>query len=567
MYTSLVNVQIIISLLKQNNIMHLVLSPGTRNVPFVHSVETDPFFTCYSIVDERSAGYFALGLSEALDEPVCISCTSSTATCNYLPAMKEAQKNHIQLIALTADRDMRFLYQMEDQMINQENMYKRYTKCSINLPVIRDDDDIWFCVRNVNKALLELNHYEKGPIQINYQVAAIGNFLVKELPVFRKMDRIEEENVPIVRNEYQEKLASKKRILVLCGEHYDRSDELKELLKNFLQKYNAVISYDCFSNVTSDSFLKTVLVTEAMDNDEFEGFLPDLVITVGIHIWSTIKYKLKDYGKKIEHWHIAKDGQVVDGLKALTSIFECTPALFFKSMNQGRVSQNDNKYYCLWKKRINLVRYPKLRFTNFSIIRDFAMQIPEDSLLHLSILNSVRLINFCALKSQVRCFANLGADGIDGTLSTFLGQSNMEDELSFLIIGDLSFLYDLNASLMQLKRNQRILVINNFAGGEFYTNFGLDCFTTLNKHIAAGHHTKISEGISMMNATYLSASNQLELNENLKIFVSDSQEAIIMEVFTDADTDSKVLKQFYRMNKKNTVKTFVKKGVRKVFKR
>ena len=88
MYTHIKGVQILISLLKQFNISHVVLSPGTRNTALAGSIENDPFFHCYSIVDERSAGYFALGLSEALDEPVCVSCTAATATCNYLPAMK-----------------------------------------------------------------------------------------------------------------------------------------------------------------------------------------------------------------------------------------------------------------------------------------------------------------------------------------------------------------------------------------------------------------------------------------------------------------------------------------------
>jgi len=566
MYTNLKNVQIIISLLKQHNIKHLVLSPGTRNTPFVHSVETDPFFQCYSIVDERSAAYFALGLSAALDEPVGLSCTSSTATCNYLPAIKEAYEKNIKLIALTADRDYRLLYQMEDQMIDQIDMYKKYTKCSVNLPIVKDDYDIWFCERSVNKALLELNHNEKGPIQINYQVSSIGEFSVKKLPNYRKIDRIDENNVNKYLKKYQEKLQSKKRILVLCGENYSKSNELNDLLVEFSKKYNTVISYDYFSNLTSESFLKTVMVTESMDDDEFKMFLPDLVITIGGHIWSFVKYKLRRYSKEFEHWRISPDGEVIDGLRALTNIFECKPEVFFKNINKGVTSQNDNQYYYLWKKRIDLVRIPNLKFTNFSVISDFTKKIPDGSLLHLSILNSTRLANFCKISSNVKCFSNLGADGIDGSLSTFLGQSSEGNRLSFLIIGDLSFLYDLNASLTKLNGNQRILIINNFAGGEFHNNFGLNSISTLNQHIAAGHNTKVSEWAYLMNAKYLSAKNQDELDIQLDEFVSNSDTAIVLEVFTDADTDSKVLKEFYIINKRITFKKFLKKILNKLMK-
>ncbi len=563
MYTNHVNIQIIISLLKQHNIKHLVLSPGTRNAPLVHSVETDSFFTCYSIVDERSAAYFALGLSASIDAPVCLSCTSSTAACNYLPAIKEAYEKHIQLIALTADRDRHLLYQMEDQMIDQVNMYKGYTKCSVNLPAVKCDDDIWFCERSINKVILELDHHGKGPVHINFEVSKIGNFSTKQLPVYRKITRVESFADARMLKNYQEKLACKKRILVLCGEYYSQSDELEKLLKEFAQKYNAVISYDYFSNITNDAFLKTVMITEAMDAEEFKKFLPDLVITIGSHVWSFIKYKLRHNGRMFEHWRISSDGEVIDGFKALTNVFECPPEAFFKAMNQVESSNNDNQYYQLWKNRINSVCYPDLKFTNFSVVRDFIKQIPDGSLLHLSILNSTRLINFWSLGSNVRCFSNLGADGIDGSISTFLGQSNVNDKLSFLVIGDLSFLYDLNATLIQLHENQRILLINNFAGGEFHTNFGLDSISTLNQHIAAGHHTKLAAWISMLNVKYLCASNQQELNESLKVFVSKSEVPIILEVFTDADTDAKTLKKFYSINRTHTNKTFVKKFIYK----
>ena len=80
MYTELKVYQIIIALLKKYGISRCVLSAGSRNIPFVHSVETDSFFDCYSVVDERSAGYFAIGLSQQLQEPVVISCTASTAS-------------------------------------------------------------------------------------------------------------------------------------------------------------------------------------------------------------------------------------------------------------------------------------------------------------------------------------------------------------------------------------------------------------------------------------------------------------------------------------------------------
>ena len=187
MYTSLKNVQVLVSLLKQYGIHHLVLSPGTRDVPLVHTVETDPFFQCYSMVDERSAAYFALGIAESTGEPVGFTCTSSTAACNYLPAVMEASERKIPLIALTADRDYRHLYQMEDQMILQTGMYAPYTFWNVQLPTVRDREDEWYCIRKVNEALIEL--WEGScPVQINYEVIRTDLFYDGEVPTYRKIN-------------------------------------------------------------------------------------------------------------------------------------------------------------------------------------------------------------------------------------------------------------------------------------------------------------------------------------------------------------------------------------------
>ncbi len=102
-YASQKNVQILVSLLKQHGVRHAVLSPGSRNMAIVASLESDPWFTCYSIVDERSAGYFAVGVSLAHDAPVLLSCTSAQATRNYIPAMTEAYYRGVPLVVVTAD--------------------------------------------------------------------------------------------------------------------------------------------------------------------------------------------------------------------------------------------------------------------------------------------------------------------------------------------------------------------------------------------------------------------------------------------------------------------------------
>lgn len=570
MYTSLKNVQILISLLKQYNIRHIVISPGTREAPLAHSVETDSDFKCYSVVDERSAGYFALGLSEALNEPVCLACTSSTAACNYMPAIQEAYNRNIQLVALTADRDQYRIYQMEDQMINQVDMYRGYVQHYIDVPVVRGRREIFYCERIINEAFWVLKK-EKKPIQINYRVTDIGDFSVKELPLFRKIDRIENLENTEEWEPYRQILQKRNKVLVLFGQSYSQDKEkLVKLLCKFQEKYNCVISYDYTANVQDDRLLQTVPVTETITPEDFKNYMPEIVITMGTHNWTFIKQLLAYNAGNFEHWRVFPDGRIMDMSNSIKKVFAYTAEEFIENMIENVFTQNNMEYFNLWKQKLKSIKYPDLEFSNFYAIKKLTSYIPSESILHLSILNSTRLANFFELNNSIKCFSNLGADGIDGCLSTFLGQSQVTDKLSFLIIGDLSFQYDLNAILDQLKSNQRIMIINNFAGSEFYTNFDINKVETLGKHIAADHKTVLKSAAEMADIKYLSASNMEQLETALREFVNNSEKPIVLEVFTNAEKDSEILKKFYRMNEvqapKNNVAR-IKGGVKSIIRK
>ena len=562
MYTNVRNVQILISLLKQFNIKYFVNSPGTRNTPLVHSIEEDPFFKCYSIVDERSAAYFALGLSEALDEPVCVTCTAATATCNYMPAIKEAYERNIQLVALTSDRETYPMFHMQDQSINQVHMYKGYINYSVDIPAILNQDDEWFANRSINEALLELNHKRKGPIQINYHVPSWGAFCVKNIPKERKITRCDKDNVNW--EEVKEKLNSKK-ILVFLGMNYNKDNEnLKKFVKDFYEKYNSTIVFDNYANINDDNYINASVFGDILNQKEVEKLAPEIMITFGKVFYSPLKGKFNGKKQNFEHWHIDENGTVIDGFKNLTKIFECNPETFFCEVTKGVNTKNNHDYEQLWKKRSDEIKIGNLPFTNFSIIRDFCKVIPKNSILHASVLNSIRITNYFKIDKSVKCYANIGADGIDGAFSTFLGQANKTDKMAFLLIRDLSYLYDLNACLNvnnnSNNKNIRILIINNYAGAEFHKNFGLSMIPTLNLHIAAGHNTKMEETVGMENVIYLSAKNQKELDEAFKKFVEKSDKPIVLEVFTDADCDAKTLKGFWNNNRNgNPYKKIIKK--------
>lgn len=225
---------------------------------------------------------------------------------------------------------------------------------------------------------------------------------------------------------------------------------------------------------------------------------------------------------------------------------ECEPLYIPET---GKSCPNNGEYAVRWKKRMDIVHFPELGFTNLAVIKEFCKTIPDNSLLHTTVLDSIRMSNYVEMKPSIRCFANIGADGIDGALSTYLGQGESEEKPVYLLIGDLSLMYDMNALLQKLPHNIRIVVINNYSGAEFHKNFGLDRIPTLNKHIAAGHRVKIANCCINFQFKYLAATNMEEVREALTVLNTESEKPILLEVFTDADKDAKILKSYWMTNR------------------
>ena len=171
---------ILIGFLKKYNVHKLVLSSGTRNIPFVSSVEVDKWFECFSVVDERNAAFFGMGLAQQSNEPVAIACTSGTAVSNYVTGVTEAYYSHVPLIVITFDRSPYVLNQLETQKIDQMTVFDSITKANIELPMIKDVEDIWYCERILNEAFISIRQHDVGPVHINIPLVGSTNDLWKK---------------------------------------------------------------------------------------------------------------------------------------------------------------------------------------------------------------------------------------------------------------------------------------------------------------------------------------------------------------------------------------------------
>lgn len=543
MYSSIPGIQILLRIFKENNIKHFVISPGTRNTALVHSIENDSFFSCYSVVDERSAGFFALGLSEELDEPVCVTCTAATATCNYMPAIKEAYEREINLIALTADQDDYSKFHMGDQNINQRNMYDGYINYAVDVPKIYSNDDYWFFNRSIHEAILSLNH-QKGPIQINYKMDygldELATCIEKEIYPTRIIKSYQKEDIKDQIDELKNK-----KIMIFAGS--DTQIDTKSILE-FEKKTGCVILSDLYGNIHSNHVVNPSVLGDFYENKDYLELKPDIIILLGSIVYAPIKNNWNLFRNDVITYQVSVDGTLNDGFRNVQKIFHCSTNDFFKEANRYLKTNSIKGYREKWDQLMKQIIYPDLEFTHFKVIQKFLSYLPKNTILHMSVLDAIRISNY--FKADAECFANIGADGIDGALSTFLGQASQTDRLAFLIIGDLSFLYDMNGLFKTIPNNVRILLINNHAGSEFHKNFGLEKIPTLNDYIAASHNSDASMISSFSNLTYLEA-NQENLDSCLEKFTRKTNKPILLEVFTDADKDAKKLKEFWNINRPN----------------
>lgn len=551
MFTGKKNVLQLVGLLKSHGIKKIVTSPGNRNLPIVHSLEQDPFFECYSIVDERSAAFFGIGLILKLRQPVAICCTSGTAVLNYASAVAEAYYQKIPLIVITADRERALLGQYEDQMVHQRNVFSNIVKKSVDLLEATTKQDEWLCNRLINEAILAANHRGSGPVHINIEITnkEVARFDIESLPAVRKISRHVEGAGNINWKKHLSSLSAFSKVVLVYGQSTEIGRAESNELIEFLKYSQAVIFTDNLSNLHHNNVVRNITgILTTLDSDAKEDLRPDLVITLHGMSLPEIRRYLRRHPPK-EHWHIAENGEIVDQYQCLTEVFECTPEIFLKRMNAtstaAESSQKNSDYIAKWTDLDSRFPTPKVNYSNIYAIGRLLENIPKNSSLHLANSSCVRLAQYFNIDSSINVYSNRGTSGIDGCLSTAVGFSSQESqELTFIMIGDLTFFYDMNAVWNHhVGTGLRIFLLNNGGAGLFQYTIGKEKVPTLDVNIAAAHSTRAEAWVKSVGFTYLSARNEAELNDALPAFLDkDQNKPILFEVFTSMDTDTKELK-------------------------
>lgn len=552
-YSSEKSVQMLISLLKQHNIRKIVASPGTTNLSFVASAMQDPWFEIYSSVDERSGCYIAVGLAYQSKEPVIITCTGATASRNYIPGLTEAFYSKIPILAITATQGRNKINHLIPQVMNRTAIQDDIAVCSEYIPYPLNSEDEWSNNVKINKALLALRHRGGGPVHLDFQTIYSRDFSVKECPKARVIFRTSPLDPVSNPGNYFPEIETFKKKAIFIGRHPDFSREETDAIDRFCAKYDAVVFVDHTSGYHGKYRVLLPLIT-TQTHINFDINQVDLLIHIGEISGAYVKIKPNNV------WRINQDGEIKDYYRTLTHVFEMDPICFFNhySPSHELIVKKDN-YLIKCQDTLTEIRHKvseiNIPFSNIWIASQTANLIPEKSIVHLGILNSLRAWNLFELPASVSVSSNTGGFGIDGILSTLIGASLAEkDRLFYAILGDLAFFYDMNSvGNRHLGNNIRILLINNGRGTEFrnYTHpgaaFGEDAdpFIAAAGHYGNKSHNLVKHYAEDLGFDYITASSKEEYLDNIDLFTAPLQpdsKPIIFEVFTDYNEESNALK-------------------------
>lgn len=555
MFSTKKNVLEVVALLKAYNIKEIVLSPGSRNAPFIQTFSSDNYFNCHLIVDERDAAFYALGIILATKKPVAVCCTSGSALVNYHPAVSEAYYQQLPLIIISADRAPEWIDQMDGQTLRQPNIFGYLCKKSVNLTEIIEEKDKWYCNRLINDALIATQSKPYAPVQINVPISEpLFQFTETSLPEVRKINysypkkRVEMKELKKAWNKYDKKL-------IIIGQNISLNEELSYLLNKLTEKSDTVILSEHLGNCTSENIINnfdSILVTKSFrDNNTFN---PDLLISFGGHLVSKrIKHFFRK-NKPSEHWLISESNDVIDLFQSLTRIIEADACNFLKQLLEVSTPNNqENKYVNSWKNISKKIPLPNTfdSFGDISAVGTVLNYLPENSNLHLANSSIVRNSQLYPLNKNITTYCNRGVNGIEGSFATYMGFISNSENLNFLLIGDLSFFYGIN-SLWNIRHKEkiRIILFNNGGGAIFQMLPGAETASHLRSHIMAGHRTTAKDWVKASGLEYIAINNHKELQKGIKQITSATwNKGVIMEIFTTNEVNKEEQLSYYEILK------------------
>lgn len=542
--------QTMVQLCLAKRINHIVISPGSRNAPLSVGFASHPDFTCFSVVDERSAAFFAMGIAQQLKKPVAVVCTSGSALLNYYPAIAEAYYSDIPLMVFSADRPEKFIDIGDGQTIRQENIFEKHMLYSATCK----EGEAWQTQNEIeiNSALntaLELN----GPVHINipfseplYGTVETPSVLPQNVPP-RTDFGIEKEDL----SSFIEKWNASKKKLILVGVLPPNSVEHK-VIETLAKDESVLVLTETTSNLHHPNFIPAIdQLIASFQTDDFKALQPDILLTFGgLIVSKKIKAFLRDFPPN-HHWHVDRK-RANDTFFKLEHHFKRDINDFlidFLSQTTATSSRYQNHFLEVRNHRLQRQRIyeEEIPYSDFMVFQRLFENLPKNIQLQISNSAAIRYAQLFDIHPSVQVFCNRGTSGIDGSMSTAVGAGYASNLPTVFVTGDLSFFYDSNALWNDvISKNFKIVVVNNKGGGIFRILSDKKDSKLFDTYFETKHQLTAKPIAEMYNFAYMAIQEETELEKKIQNFFAFSEGPAILEIFTPSTVNDTILMDYFK---------------------
>ncbi|MCX2719437.1 2-succinyl-5-enolpyruvyl-6-hydroxy-3-cyclohexene-1-carboxylate synthase [Lentiprolixibacter aurantiacus] len=584
-YSSIPAAQAVVMHCKHSGIRHIVISPGSRNAPLVLGFTNDPFFECYSVVDERSAAFFALGMAQQLKEPVAAICTSGSALLNYYPAVAEAFYSDIPLVLISADRPSYKIDRGDGQTIRQDRVFDRHIAYSAHLrqdvthatstiatlapQMLEQDKDL----ESIQEVVGQYNYAElQRALQTALQQSSPVHINVPfEEPLYGLSADISVEN-PVYPTEAPSQRAigiekfsrvwrESGRKMILVGVNPPGQIE-QELLDRLAEDSTVLIFTETTSNLHHTNSFPSIdsiiapIEKSADPNQDFEALKPEILLTFGgLIVSKKIKAFLREFKPQF-HWHVHPI-KAYDTFFSLTHHVKSDPNTFLEQLLQD-YDDVPGSYRDSWLPRKSYVRRMRSRylkqipFSDFKAFSHLMNSIPAGYMVQLANSSTVRYAQLFDMSPANPVFCNRGTSGIDGSTSTAVGAALHYDNPTLLISGDLSFLYDINGLWNNyLRPDLRIVVVNNGGGGIFRILPGKEESPEFEQYFETPQKQSLGSICATYGLEYCEAIDEESLVRELSDFYNPSRTPKLLDIRTPRTLNDKILLGYFEFLSSN----------------
>ncbi len=580
-YSNIPSAQAVVYHCKARGIENIVISPGSRNAPLTLGFTSDEFFKCYSIVDERSAAFFALGIAQQSREPVVVLCTSGSALLNYYPAVVEAFYSDIPLVIISADRPPYKIDIGDGQTIRQDKVFDRHIGYSTHLKqdAVHETGELlrWGVLSSLSNAeeieRLQQDIQSYNDLELNRSLntalencAPVHINVPFEEPLYGMLDS--EGYIPEIQQhtnrtdveipnweELKQIWNTAERKLLIVGVQFPGALN-KETIDDLANDPSVVVLTETTSNLAHPGFINSIdsviapIELASQKDSIFNDLKPNLLVTFGgLIVSKKVKAFLRQYKPK-HHWHIDKK-KAFDTFQVLTKHIPLGPGYFFEKL-LGQTGIKESSFRASWmqlKEQFRSLRETYLQDIPFSDMTAFDLvikSIPTYYQLQLANSSTVRYSQLFDMDPTLSVFCNRGTSGIDGSTSTAIGAALNYEKPTLLISGDLSFLYDINGLWNEYLRSDfRIIVINNGGGGIFRILPGRKNDSNFERYFETTHEMNIGKIAEAYGLEYLLADDRNSLDSGLTELFQQGERPKLLEIKTPRTTNDKILLQYF----------------------